>query len=113
MCKIGHKILVITTVLIAIVLALMISVWHDLGLSYIVFVTRIFDVMLPVLAVGALIKYLFTCNHGSCCCGDDCCCKDTANDSCSCDIELATSKPAITASKKSVKASGKKAKKKM
>ena len=67
-CKLCGKILVMAIILIAVVMAIVVSVWHEQGLSYIVFVSRFFDVMLPVLAVGSLLKYLLS--GGSCCCFD-------------------------------------------
>lgn len=85
MCKIGHKFIVIVTVLIALAAAALVTVWHEQGLTYIVFISRFFDIMLPVLAVGALLKYLFTCPyHHRCRCGENCSCK-TEKDECSCE----------------------------
>jgi len=87
MCKIGHKLIVIVTVLIALAAALLVTLWHEQGLVYIVFISRFFDIMLPVLAVGALLKYLFTCPyHHRCNCGDNCSCK-SEDDKCCCDSE--------------------------
>lgn len=72
------KILAVIFILMALALAVMVSLWHQQGMAYIIFVSRFFDVILPVLGVGALLKYL-TCN----CChchkdGEDisCCKKD-------------------------------------
>ena len=62
MCK---KIFVGLFLLIALGLALTVSIWPHKMMPHIVFVTRFFESMLPVLAVGALIKYL--------CCGSSCC----------------------------------------
>ena len=52
-------------ILIALALAIAVSVWHEQVISYIAAVGRFFDVMIPVLAVGALLKYLI--NGNSCC----------------------------------------------
>lgn len=62
MCKCNNRFLPVFFIIIALLLAISISVWHEQGLAYIVFVSRFFDVMLPVLAVGALIKYLLGCH---------------------------------------------------
>jgi len=49
-------------ILFALVLALLALFWPQERLADFIFISRSFDVMLPVLGVGALIKYL-------CCCG--------------------------------------------
>lgn len=64
------KILTVVFILIAVALALVVSFWRQEGFNYVVNVSRFFDVMLPVLAVGALIKYLM---HGHCHCQSSCC----------------------------------------
>lgn len=46
-------------VIIALLLAVIASLLPQDKLASIIYVTRFFDIMLPVLAVGALIKYLF------------------------------------------------------
>lgn len=56
-------------IIIALLIAILASVWPQERLSDIIVMTRFFDVMLPILAAGALIKYLAKC--GSCGCG--CC----------------------------------------
>ena len=68
MCKrMCNRITAIVVIIVALALAITVSVWHQQGLAYIVFVSRFFDVMLPVLAVGALLKYLLCggcgCHH--------------------------------------------------
>jgi hypothetical protein len=68
--KIGDKImwkkaLNVVIAVIALVLAIIVSFWHSEGLDYIIFISRFFDVMLPILAVGALLKFLFS--HCTCC----------------------------------------------
>lgn len=45
-------------IIVALALAITVSVWHQQGLAYIIYVSRFFDVMIPILGVGALIKYL-------------------------------------------------------
>ena len=65
-----HKTWAIVIVIIALLIAVLASVWPQDRLADIIYVTRFFDVTLPVLAFGALIKYLFSCK----CCGN-CTCK--------------------------------------
>ncbi|EKE00584.1 MAG: hypothetical protein ACD_21C00324G0005 [uncultured bacterium] len=66
MCK---KVVATIVIIVALALAIVVSIWHQQGLAYIIFVSRFFDVMLPVLAVGALIKYLIhsDCHHDDHC----------------------------------------------
>jgi hypothetical protein len=71
MHKTCNKIVATIVIIVALVLAVVVSVWHQQGLAFIVFVSRFFDVMLPVLAVGALLKYLIcgschNCEHEHC-----------------------------------------------
>lgn len=54
-CK---RMLNFTVFTVAIVLGIMVTVWPTETMRQILAVTRFFEVMLPVLAVGALIKYL-------------------------------------------------------
>jgi hypothetical protein len=63
--KTAHILITTIIVLVAIALAVAVSFWHQQLLAYIIFVSRIFDVMLPILAVGALFKYLLCggCHH--------------------------------------------------
>lgn len=111
MCKLAYKILSVITILVALALAVAATIWHEQGLNYILFVSRFFDVILPVLAVGALLKYLFGCHHHhnggcGCQCGDKCqcsCCKDGScckEDSCSCTNETMNSSECAIESKK-------------
>ena len=66
MCKrMCNRVTATVVIVVALALAITVSVWHQQGLAYIIFVSRFFDVMLPVLAVGALLKYLLC---GSCGC---------------------------------------------
>ena len=64
MCKVWAVIIII----IALIVAVLASVWPQDRLADIIYITRFFDVMLPILAAGALIKYLF-CHHGYGKCG--------------------------------------------
>lgn len=66
------KALAATITIIALALAIIVSFWHSEGLDYIIFISRFFDVMLPILAVGALLKFIFTHGHCDCSC---CCCQ--------------------------------------
>ncbi len=54
-CK---PILNFTIFTVAIVLGILVTVWPHERMTEILYATRFFEVMLPVLAVGALIKYL-------------------------------------------------------
>ncbi len=54
----GHKIFAIAVIVIAIALALLASFLPQERLVDVVYVSRFFDVMIPVLAVGALVKYI-------------------------------------------------------
>ncbi|MBN2689218.1 MAG: hypothetical protein JXR42_01240 [Gammaproteobacteria bacterium] len=66
------KFIAIIVTIVALALALMVSFWHANALPQIIFVSRFFDVMLPILAVGALLKYIFS-GTSCCCCNDDSC----------------------------------------
>lgn len=63
----AHSVWAIIVIIAAILMAILVSAWPQDRLADIIRITRIFDVMLPILAFGALIKYLTTCHH----CGDD------------------------------------------
>lgn len=67
-----NKIWAIIIIAIAVILAILATVWPQDRLTDIIYVTRFFDVMLPVLAVGALVKYLAKC--GSCSCSSSSSC---------------------------------------
>ena len=70
MCKpTCHKIIATIFIILAVALAITVSIKPQQSLSFIVFVSRFFDVMIPILAVGALIKYLTTAPYSS----DQCC----------------------------------------
>jgi hypothetical protein len=65
MCK---KIIAYTTIGLAILLAILASTLSPEHLGQVLFFVKFFEVMIPVLAVGALIKYLFS----YCCCSKVC-----------------------------------------
>lgn len=77
MHKVCKKVISTVVIIVALALAIVVSVWHKEALTYIIFVSRFFDVMIPVLAVGGLIKYLIC--GGSCNCGSDCNRDDSKN----------------------------------
>ncbi len=58
----GHKIFSIVMLLLAVILAVLALSLPAEHLANIAVIIRFFQVMLPVLAVAALIKYLFKCN---------------------------------------------------
>ena len=60
-----NRVLNFTIFTVAIILAILVSVWPHERMTEILYATRFFEVMLPVLAVGALIKYLCSGN-GEC-----------------------------------------------
>jgi len=64
----SKKLYTLVIVIIALVLAVLATVWPQERLADIIYISRFFDVMLPVLGVGALIKYLSTwkCCKGGC-----------------------------------------------
>lgn len=71
-CKACCKILIGAIVLIALVAAIAFTLWpqNPQVMGYLMRIGRFFDIMIPVLAVGALLKYLL-CHRGCCCnCGD-------------------------------------------
>lgn len=68
MCKKAcSKILATIFILIALALATAVTIRHQESFAYIVYISRFFDVMIPILAVGALIKYLVCSGHHCCC----------------------------------------------
>ena len=58
-----HKMLAIIISFIAIVMAILAVALPPANLSTVIIISRFFEVMIPVLAVGALFKYLFSCWH--------------------------------------------------
>lgn len=61
------KILTIIFVLIAIILGILGTVLTPERMDYVILVSKFFDIMLPVLAVGGILKYLCSCTK-SCSC---------------------------------------------
>jgi hypothetical protein len=61
-------------IIVAVIIAIIASIAKPDYVDYIVVISRFFDIMLPILAVGALIKYL-CCPRGGkgCHCGCDHC----------------------------------------
>ena len=55
-----YKVFMIVVIVIALLLAVLATVWPQDRLADVIVVSRFFDVMLPVLAVGALVKYLWS-----------------------------------------------------
>lgn len=58
------KIFAIVMILVSLALAVVVSVWPQERMTDVILLTRFFEAMIPVLAIGALIKYLCSC--GSC-----------------------------------------------
>ena len=50
-------------VIIALVMAIAVNALPPERLGYLVPVSRFFEVMIPILGVGALLKYLCCCRH--------------------------------------------------
>ena len=59
------KIFAIVMLVIALLLAIFASVLPQEKLTSIIYFTRFFEVMIPVLAVAGLIKYLFSCSRSA------------------------------------------------
>lgn len=64
------KVFAIIFIVIALLLAIFASILPQNQLTGIIYLSRFFDIMIPVLAVGALIKYLF-CHKWRSCVGCD------------------------------------------
>lgn len=62
---------------IALLMGILVLVLPQEHLEYLVFASRFFEAMLPVLAVGALLKYICCCSSAKCCCADKSACCDT------------------------------------
>ncbi|MES2997758.1 MAG: hypothetical protein V4700_00300 [Pseudomonadota bacterium] len=60
-------------IIIAVIMAIAASVAKPDYVDYIVMISRFFDIMLPILAVGALIKYLCCHRNRACHCPCDHC----------------------------------------
>ncbi len=62
------KTLAVVAVVVAVVLAALASFLPATQIDYVIAISRFFDIMIPVLAVGALISYLCKGSSGCCCC---------------------------------------------
>lgn len=60
------KAFTVVIVAIAVIMAIAVNVLPPEKLGYLVPVSRFFEVMIPVLGVGALLKYLCCCHHHHC-----------------------------------------------
>ncbi len=58
-----NKILAAVTVIIALILAILAVSLSPDQLKFVIIISRFFEVMIPVLAVGALMRYLTYCPH--------------------------------------------------
>ena len=56
-----HAILTGCFILVAFVLAILAIVLPAANIHFVILISRFFEVMIPVLAVGALLKYLCMC----------------------------------------------------
>jgi hypothetical protein len=69
------KIFTVAIVVVAILMALLAIFMPPEHIEYLIVISKFFDVMLPILAVGALLKYLCRCpscaNKCSCCKASD------------------------------------------
>jgi len=45
-------------IMILLYLSFILSMWYPQVMPYVIFISRSFEIMFPVLAVGALVKYL-------------------------------------------------------
>jgi hypothetical protein len=68
-------------IVIAVLFGLLVLVLPQDRLSDIVYVPRFFDIVLPILAFGALIKYLCCCGKSGC---DECCSSGKCSGNCDC-----------------------------
>jgi hypothetical protein len=66
----ARKFIMAAVAVVAVVLAILSVTFNREALTIVVVTSRFFEVMIPVLAVGALVKWIFFCNH-SCCSKDD------------------------------------------
>lgn len=62
MCR---KLFPVVIFLMALLMAILVSVLPQEKLASLFYVSRFIEVMIPVLGAGALIKYLFSCGGGS------------------------------------------------
>lgn len=61
----GRKLYAIIVLAIAVVIGIAVSTLPQEKLVSLYYVSRFVEVMIPILGVGALIKYLFCCNKSS------------------------------------------------
>ena len=59
--NVWHIILPASTVFLAIVLAIFAVTLPPKNIDFVILISRFFEIMLPILAVGALLKYLTVC----------------------------------------------------
>ncbi len=57
-----HKVFAIIFIILAVIMGLAVTFMPQESLMPLYNVSRFIEIMIPVLAVGALIKYLFSCN---------------------------------------------------
>jgi len=57
----AHKIIAIVIVCLALIVAILATFLPKEMLGSLIMITNFFDIMLPILAVGALMKYLLCC----------------------------------------------------
>lgn len=62
-----HKVFAIVILILALLMGVLVSVLPQDTLANLFYVSRFVEVMIPILGVGALIKYLFSCKKGCCC----------------------------------------------
>ena len=60
------KLWALAVVIFALVIAILAISLPQQGMRPIFVITTFFDVMIPILAVGALVKYLCCCKKGEC-----------------------------------------------
>jgi hypothetical protein len=53
----------IAFVVVAFLVAVAATVWPHKLMGQVMYITRFFEVMLPILAVGALLKYILCCGQ--------------------------------------------------
>jgi len=70
------KVVKVVIILVALTMGIIISLPHEQGLKIVISVSKFFDVMIPALAVGALIKYLVCGGKYDCHKDQDVCKKD-------------------------------------
>ncbi len=56
-----NTLIAVVTIVLALCMAILVSVLPVTNMHFVIFVSRFFEVMIPILAVGALIKYLCSC----------------------------------------------------